>query len=181
VDTKKNIFKGMISHDCHVFMQRLLPLAFRGLLPQAVVDVITDVSNFFKSICCSQLSLADMEVLEENIPVIMCKLERIFPPSFFDSMEHLLIHLPYEAKVGGPVHYRWMYPFERYMFFLKRKVRNKNRVEGSISAQYIYEEVVFFCSQYFSSDVETIHNRARRNEPTYEEEDDCTLSVFLCL
>jgi hypothetical protein len=37
----------------------------------------------------------------------------IFPPSFFDSMEHLHMHLPYEVKVGGPVQYRWMYPFER--------------------------------------------------------------------
>jgi hypothetical protein len=51
--------------------------------------------------------------LEENIPIIMCKLEQIFPPSFFDSMEHLPIHLAYEARVGGPVQYRWMYPFER--------------------------------------------------------------------
>jgi hypothetical protein len=37
----------------------------------------------------------------------------IFPPSFFDSMEHLPVHLPFEVKVGGPVQYRWMYPFER--------------------------------------------------------------------
>jgi len=37
----------------------------------------------------------------------------IFPPSFFDSMEHLPIQLPFEAKVGGPVQYRWMYPFEQ--------------------------------------------------------------------
>ena len=35
----------------------------------------------------------------------------IFPPSFFDSMEHLPVHLPFEVKVGGPVQYRWMYPY----------------------------------------------------------------------
>jgi hypothetical protein len=48
-----------------------------------------------------------------NIVETICKLDMIFSPSFFDSMEHLPIHLPYEAKVGGPVQYRWMYPFER--------------------------------------------------------------------
>jgi hypothetical protein len=48
-----------------------------------------------------------------NIIEIICKLEMIFPPSFFDLMEHLPIYLPYEAKVGGPVQYRWMYPFKR--------------------------------------------------------------------
>ena len=37
----------------------------------------------------------------------------IFPSSFYDSMEHLPIHLSYEAKIGGLVQYRWMYPFER--------------------------------------------------------------------
>ena len=64
---------------------------------------------------CSTLSLDKVDNLQAQIPVIVCNLEKIFPPSFFDSMEHLLIHLPYEAKIGGPVQYRWMYPFERYV------------------------------------------------------------------
>ena len=54
-----------------------------------------------------------MERLERDIPIIICKLERIFSPGFFDSMEHLPIHLPYEVKIDGLVQYRWMYPFER--------------------------------------------------------------------
>ncbi|KAK7307876.1 hypothetical protein VNO77_41315 [Canavalia gladiata] len=44
-------------------------------------------------------------------------------------MEHLPIHLPYEARVGGPVQYRWMYPFERFLRSLKEKIKNKARVE----------------------------------------------------
>ena len=55
-----------------------------------------------------------MEILEKNIIETLCKLEKIFPPIFFDSMEHLLIHLAYEAKVGGPNQFRWMYLLERY-------------------------------------------------------------------
>ncbi|WJX29277.1 hypothetical protein P8452_17935 [Trifolium repens] len=39
-------------------------------------------------------------------------------------MEHLPIHLPYEARVGGPVQYRWMYPFERFLHHLKKKPYN---------------------------------------------------------
>ncbi|KAM3305726.1 hypothetical protein P3S67_012593 [Capsicum chacoense] len=53
-----------------------------------------------------------MERLQGDIPQIFCKLERIFPHGFFDSMEHLPVHLPYEAKIAGPIQYRWMYPFE---------------------------------------------------------------------
>ena len=55
-----------------------------------------------------------MEILEKNIVETLCKLEKIFPLAFFDSMEHLPVHLAYEAKVGGPNQFRWMYLFERY-------------------------------------------------------------------
>ena len=41
--------------------------------------------------------------LESEISIVICKLERIFPHSFFDSMEHFPIHLAYEARVVGPV------------------------------------------------------------------------------
>nr|GFD12784.1 hypothetical protein [Tanacetum cinerariifolium] len=50
--------------------------------------------------------------MEKNIVVTLCKLEKILPPGFFDHMENLVVHLSYEARVGGPVQYRWMYPFE---------------------------------------------------------------------
>jgi hypothetical protein len=48
-----------------------------------------------------------------NIVNTICKLGMIFPLSFFDLIEYLPIHLPFKAKVGGPVQYRWMYLFER--------------------------------------------------------------------
>ena len=60
----------------------------------------------------------DLERLEKNAPLILCKLEKIFPPAFFDIMIHLIVHLPKEAKLGGPVHPRWMFPFERYFFLI---------------------------------------------------------------
>jgi len=55
----------------------------------------------------------DLIQMKANISIILCKLERIFPRGFFDSMVHLVIHLPPKAILGGPVQYRWMYPFER--------------------------------------------------------------------
>jgi len=112
-DTNAKRIFGMKSQDCHVFMQRLLPIAFRELLPSNVWQALTELSLFFKDLTSTTLQVDDMERLERDIPQILCKLERIFPPGFFDSMEHLLVHLPYEAKIVGPVQYRWMYPFER--------------------------------------------------------------------
>lgn len=114
VDLQSCKLSGMKSHDCHVFMERLLPVALKELLPVHVWNVVVEISQFFRDLSSYTIQFEDMVRLEKNIPEILCKLEKIFPPAFFNSMEHLPIHLPYEAKIGGPVQYRWMYPFERY-------------------------------------------------------------------
>jgi hypothetical protein len=54
-----------------------------------------------------------LKQMKEDIIIILRKLEKIFPPSFFDVMIHLAIHLPLEAKLAGPVQFRWIYPIER--------------------------------------------------------------------
>jgi hypothetical protein len=75
-----------------------------------------------------------MQKLEKEIPVLLCKMEKFFPPGVFNPMQYLLIHLPYEAKVGDPIQYRWMYHIERALRYLKPMVSNRARVEGSIYA-----------------------------------------------
>ncbi|XP_024007302.1 uncharacterized protein LOC112083505 [Eutrema salsugineum] len=164
VDSGEGKLCGMKSHDCHVFMQRLLPFAFSGLLPKNIHEAIAGISAFFRDLCTRSLTVDGIHNLEEKIPVILCNLEKIFPPAFFDVMEHLPIHLPREAALGGPVQYRWMYPFERYMFHLKKKVKNLARVEGSIVAQCINEERSTFAGNYFSSSVKTKSRRPARHD-----------------
>jgi hypothetical protein len=44
-----------------------------------------------------------IEDLEKVAPVLLCKLEKIFPPNFFNPMQHLILHLPYEARMGAHV------------------------------------------------------------------------------
>ena len=113
IDAQGEKLYGLKSHDYHIIMERLLPVALRELLPTNVWKAITEISQFFRDLCSSRVEVNDMICLEKNIPEIICKLEKCFPPAFFNVMEHLPVHLPYEARVGGPVQYRWMYPFER--------------------------------------------------------------------
>jgi hypothetical protein len=47
--------------------------------------------------------------MKKEIPIILVKLEKKFPPTFFDVMIHLVVHLPDEALLHGPVQYGWMY------------------------------------------------------------------------
>jgi hypothetical protein len=118
VQVKQRKIFGLKSYDCHLLMQEFLPIAIKGCLPDKVSKVISDLCNFFKELCGKVLSEHNLENLEHHIAETLCQLEKIFPPSFFTVMVHLVIHLAYEAKVAGPVHYRWMYPIERYGIYL---------------------------------------------------------------
>ncbi|KAL0361200.1 UNVERIFIED_CONTAM: hypothetical protein Sradi_3804500 [Sesamum radiatum] len=102
----------MKSHDCHVFMQKLIPIAFRKMLPESVWSSLTEISLLFKIICSTTLDVVKVQELEDKVATILCNLKKIFPPSFFDSIDHLIVHLLYEARVGGLVQCRWMYLFE---------------------------------------------------------------------
>jgi hypothetical protein len=74
-----------------------------------------------------------IEKLEKEILVLICKLEKIFPLRWFHPMQYLLVHLPYEAKLGGPQQYRWMYHIERVLKNLTTMVHYKTKVEGCIT------------------------------------------------
>ncbi|KAI5324047.1 hypothetical protein L3X38_033120 [Prunus dulcis] len=60
--------------------------------------------------------------LRHDIVQVLCKFEMIFPPAFFTSMMHVIVHLPEEALLAGPVNYRWMYPIERLLGELKKSM-----------------------------------------------------------
>ena len=98
-------------------MQDLLPIACQASMhsqSQArVVMVIIKLRSFFKKLCTKVLDLSELDKLEYEIAKILCEMEQLFPPSFFTIMVHLVIHLISEAKLGGPVIYRWMYSPER--------------------------------------------------------------------
>ncbi|CAL9017711.1 unnamed protein product, partial [Prunus brigantina] len=106
-------FTGLKSHDCHVFMQRLLPVGIRHLLPKDEVKPIVLLSRFFSQLSAKTLRRTDVNKLRHDIVQVLCKFEMIFPPAFFTSMIHVMVHLPEEALLAGPVNYRWMYPIER--------------------------------------------------------------------
>ncbi|CAA7059438.1 unnamed protein product [Microthlaspi erraticum] len=134
-------FLGMKSHDCHVFMERLLPFALEELLPSSVHTAIAAIGAFFRDLCTRTLTEDVIAQLHQNIPMYLCNMEQIFPPAFFDVMEHLAVHLSYEAELGGLIHFRWMYPFERFMgHHLKGKPRNLARVRTRKRAPKRYDD-----------------------------------------
>ncbi|KAA0067295.1 Transposon, En/Spm-like protein [Cucumis melo var. makuwa] len=148
VNLKEGKIYGLKSHDCHVLLQRLLPIDIRPYLRKDISTTISELSNFFHALCKKTLSISELDKMQDDIVLILCKLEKIFPPVFFDVMVHLAVHLPWEARIVGPVGYSWMYPIERSLRYLKQYVRNKARPEGSIAEAYVINESLNFCSMY---------------------------------
>nr|GMD55942.1 uncharacterized protein LOC109168299 [Ipomoea batatas] len=68
-----------------------------------------------------------------------------------------------------------------YLRKLKNNVKNKAKVEGSISNAYLVEEASSFCSYYFEDHVSTKHRNVPRNADSSEyvvDEHEETLSIF---
>ncbi|KAI3450391.1 hypothetical protein Pfo_007056 [Paulownia fortunei] len=152
---------GLKTDDCHVLLQRLLPVAIRKFLPKDICGTVVELCDFFKKLTSRTLHVADLNKMGEDIVFILCKMERIFPPAFFDIMVHLAVHLPREAILGGPVSSRWIYPFER--------------PEGSIAEGYVVNEALTFTSLYMGQ-IETRFTRSERNKDV-SQSISCTLKT----
>ena len=113
---------GLKSHDYHALMQQLLPVSLRSVLPKHVRHTICRLSFFFNALCSKVVDVAALDKLQNDVVVTLCLLEKYFPPSFFDIMLHLTMHLVRGVKLCGLVYLRWMHPCERFMKVLKEYV-----------------------------------------------------------
>jgi hypothetical protein len=90
-----------------------MPVMFHGYFDAHLWKIFAKLSYFYRQICAKQVSKVMVQKLEKKIVVLVCKMEKIFPPRWFNAMQHLLVHLPWEVRVGGPMQFRWMYSQER--------------------------------------------------------------------
>ncbi|KAL6544843.1 hypothetical protein OROMI_023705 [Orobanche minor] len=142
------------SHDYHVIIETLLPIAIRSILPENVRTTITKLCWFFKAMSSKVINPRRLSHYQKQIVETLCELEMYFPP-FFDIMVHLTVHLVYETRMCGPGRMRWMYGSERYMKVLKGYVMTRYRPEGCMAERYLVEEALEYWSEYIPN-VESI-------------------------
>jgi hypothetical protein len=76
---------------------------------------------------------------------------------------------------GGAVQARWCYLIERCLKTLRKKCRNKGKIEASIAEAYILEEVSNFTEKYYTENLPSVHNPP----PHYNAgENESNLSLF---
>ena len=111
VNDKKII--DLNGHGNHILLQELLPLAVRRVHPKDVSAILICLRNFFKKLYSPVIRISDMQMQEAEIAGILSLLDIVFALSFFTINVHLMVHLPTQARMAGPVHFRSMWPVER--------------------------------------------------------------------
>jgi hypothetical protein len=67
---------GLKSHDYDIVMERLLPVIFRGCFDDAIWMVLAELSYFYRQLCVKEITVEKIQKLENEIPVILCKMEK---------------------------------------------------------------------------------------------------------
>ena len=86
-------FTNLKSHDCHVLMTELLPVVLRGILPYNVQLTIMKLCAFLNAVSQKVNDPDNLIKLQNDVVQCLVGFELIFPPSFFNIMTHLLVHL----------------------------------------------------------------------------------------
>ena len=60
VNLKERKLSNLKSHDAHILMQDILPIALRASMPSYVVSIISELSTFFKLLCSKTLDLDEL-------------------------------------------------------------------------------------------------------------------------
>ena len=162
-------FGALKSHDYHILIQTLIPLALRGLLDPTTRMAIMRSCRLFRRLCCKVWDPAQEEDLREDVAVTLSLMEITFPLTFFDIMSHLPLHLVRELIILGPTHVRWMYPIERTMMMLKNHVKNRARPEASIARGYLLDETMGYATSYMQG-FEVVRRRVWDADPEDSDE-----------
>jgi hypothetical protein len=157
LDVAKKRFTGMKSHDCHVLMTQILPVAIRGIMDEHVRDTLFGLCNFFDVITRKSIGVRQLKMLQDEIVVILCELEIYFPPAFCDICVHLLLHVVEDIKQLGPTFLHNMMPFERQNGVMKGYVRNRARPDASMAKGFLTYECISFCQNYLSTEDDEDH------------------------
>ena len=105
-------FTHVKSHDCHMLMTQLLPVALRDILPDIIQATIKKLCAFLNAISPKAIDPTSLLKLQEDIVQSIVNLLMIFTPSFFNVMMYFLIYLVKEIDVPCLVYLHNIFPFE---------------------------------------------------------------------
>jgi hypothetical protein len=139
---------GYNTHDCHTMLSLFLAIAIRAVNHPYLEMVITRMCHLFNAISKKVMDVSELDELLKEIRVTMCQLEMCFPPSFFDTLVHYMIHLADQIFVLGLSYMHYMYLYKHHMVVMKGYVCNHAHPKDSMIEEYTTEEVVKCYTDY---------------------------------
>jgi hypothetical protein len=100
---------GYNTHGCLTMLSLFLAIAIRAVNHPYLKMVFTSMCHFFNVISKKVIGVVELDEIRKEMRVTKCQLEMCFPPSFFDMMEHYIIHLVYQIFVLGSTYMHHMY------------------------------------------------------------------------
>ena len=65
VNLKEQKITGLKSHDCHILIEDLLPLALKACSPsKQVTSIVIELAAFFKAICSKVLDITELDKIQ---------------------------------------------------------------------------------------------------------------------
>jgi hypothetical protein len=129
-----------------------LAIAIRAVNHPYLKMVITLMCHFFNAISKKVIDVSELDELRKEVRVTMCQLEMCFSPSFFNTMEHYMIHLANQTFVLDPSYIHYMYPYEHHMVVMKGYLCYRAHPEGSMIEGYTIEEVIECYADYIKDE-----------------------------
>jgi hypothetical protein len=143
---------GYNTHDCHAMLLFFFAIAIRAVNHPYLNMVITHMYHFFNVISKKVIDVVELDEIRKEMPVTMCQLEMCFPPYFFITMEHYMIHLADQVFILGPIYMHHRYPYKRHMVVMKGYVCNHAHPKGSMIGGYTTKKVIECCVDYIKDE-----------------------------
>ncbi len=96
-------------------MQQVMPICLGRLMQEEICISLLSLGQMFNKIYSKVIDLNIMQMLRDEVAKIMSTIDKVFPPTTFDVMTHLVVQLVEKLVLCGLVQTRWMYLIKQYM------------------------------------------------------------------
>jgi hypothetical protein len=123
---------SLTAADCHRFLVFILPYALFGVVDVEVYNVIVELTAAIAEVIARVIRTEELPRMKQRVRRALEEFERVFPQTEHRINLHLFNHLVDVVAVWGPVFATNMFPFERFIGWLKRHVTQRRYPEVSM-------------------------------------------------
>ncbi|XP_057248231.1 uncharacterized protein LOC125493632 [Beta vulgaris subsp. vulgaris] len=136
VNMKERKLINMKSHDNHILMQEILPVALRASNATKVIDLLEELSYFFKKICSTTIDKGELDTIQSKLVLTLCKMEKDSSQHFSQLCDFLQVKRQ-EHRVGEIAANEYnenQWRLNEFSDWLQNQIHNldDNTVEGKL-------------------------------------------------